>query len=197
MAEILTAEERAREHQPRVVLRHTFGIRVMHWWTAVTFIYLLLSGFALGYPRMAWLLDLMGGGQSVRFLHPWVGLGFVVGFGFMLVLWLRQMTFQSEDREWFRQLGKYVRTGHTDTDTDKWNGGQKSYYWFTIVNGFLLAAHRHSPLVPRPAAAAAEPHIPIRTPWSVPAGSRFLCRPRLPLHGRLSRHLPFDDLGNS
>ncbi len=138
MSEILTAEDRARDHQPRVVVRHTFGVRLIHWWTTLTFLYLVLSGFALGYPRMAWFLNLLGGGQTVRFLHPWVGLGFVVGFGFMLVMWLRPMTFVPVDREWFRQIGTYVRTGHTDIDTDKWNGGQKAYYWFTIVNGVLL-----------------------------------------------------------
>ena len=138
MSEILTAEERERERRPGVIVRHTFGIRVMHWWTAITFIYLLLSGFALGYPRMAWLQNLMGGGQSVRFLHPWVGLGFVVGLGFMLVTWIREMTFHSHDRKWFRQLETYIRTGHTNTDTDKWNAGQKSYYWFSIVNGLLM-----------------------------------------------------------
>ncbi|MGH8958023.1 MAG: formate dehydrogenase subunit gamma [Acidimicrobiia bacterium] len=138
MADIATAEERARDHDPRLIIRHTFGIRLVHWWTTLTFLYLLLSGFSLGYPRLAWLLDIMGGGQSVRFMHPWIGLGFVVGLGFMLVMWFNTMTIQHVDRHWFRQLGTYIRKGHVDNDTDKFNGGQKGYYWFSVVNGALL-----------------------------------------------------------
>jgi formate dehydrogenase subunit gamma len=138
MAEIVTAEELAREHEPRLITRHTFGVRVVHWWTTLTFLYLLLSGFALGYPRMAWLLDLMGGGQSVRFVHPWVGAGFTVGLVFMFAMWLPSMAFHPVDRHWFRNLGEYVRTGHTDTDTDKFNAGQKAYYWFSVINGLVL-----------------------------------------------------------
>lgn len=138
MSEIVTAEQRAREHQPRLIVRHTFGIRLIHWWTTLTLTYLVLSGFALGYPRMAWLLDILGGGQSVRFLHPWFGIGFVAGLVGMLMMWWRPMLFQSVDREWFRKVGTYVRTGHTDVDSDEFNGGQKAYYWFAIISGLLL-----------------------------------------------------------
>jgi formate dehydrogenase subunit gamma len=138
MSEIVTAEERARQHQPRLIVRHTFGIRLVHWWTTLTLSYLVLSGFALGYPRMAWLFGILGGGQTVRFLHPWFGLGFFAGLASMLLMWWRPMIFQSVDREWFRNIGTYVRTGHTDVDNDKFNGGQKAYYWFEIISGLLL-----------------------------------------------------------
>jgi formate dehydrogenase subunit gamma len=138
MSEILTAEERARDHEPRVIVRHTFGIRLVHWWTALMLFYLILSGFALGYPRMAWLFDLLGGGQTVRFLHPWVGLGFTVGLIAMTVMWWRSMTFISVDWEWFRKIGIYVRTGHTPVDSDEYNAGQKAYFWFSIFSGVLL-----------------------------------------------------------
>jgi len=138
LTEIATAEDRARDHQPQVIVRHTFGVRLVHWWTTLMMLYLILSGFALGYPRMAWLFNILGGGQTVRFLHPWAGLGFVVGLVLMMVMWWRPMIFQSVDRAWFRQIGTYVRTGHTDVDTDEYNGGQKAYFWFEIVSGALL-----------------------------------------------------------
>lgn len=134
LTEIATAEDRARDHQPQVIVRHTFGVRLVHWWTTLMMLYLILSGFALGYPRMAWLFNILGGGQTVRFLHPWAGLGFVVGLVLMMVMWWRPMIFQSVDRAWFRQIGTYVRTGHTDVDNDEYNGGQKAYFWFEIVS---------------------------------------------------------------
>jgi formate dehydrogenase subunit gamma len=138
LSEIATAEERAHDHQPRVIVRHTFGVRLVHWWTALMMTYLVLSGFALGYPRMAWILNILGGGQTVRFLHPWVGVGFVAGLATMTVMWWRPMIFQAVDRTWFRRIGTYVRTGHTDVDNDEYNGGQKAYFWFAIVSGLLL-----------------------------------------------------------
>ena len=37
----------------------------MHWTVAITFIALMLSGLALGYPRLYWLSGLFGGGQTI------------------------------------------------------------------------------------------------------------------------------------
>jgi formate dehydrogenase subunit gamma len=122
----------------REIVRYSMFDRVVHWWTALTFIYLLLSGFALGYPRMTWLYDVLGGGQTVRFLHPWIGVGFVVGIALMLFAWVRDMLFDDVDREWTRNLGTYVRGGHVEVDVDRYNAGQKGYYWFAVVTGLLL-----------------------------------------------------------
>jgi formate dehydrogenase subunit gamma len=133
-----TAEERARDHQPGVISRHTFADRVLHWWTTLTFFYLVLSGFALGYPRAAFLYDILGGGQAVRFLHPWVGVGFSVGFVLMLIKWISHMRITPIDRAWFRDIRTYVKTGHTEVDVDRYNGGQKAYYWFVIGTGIAL-----------------------------------------------------------
>jgi formate dehydrogenase subunit gamma len=126
--------------EDRTIVRYSFRDRVLHWWTALTFIYLMLSGLALGYPRMAWLLDVLAGGQTVRFLHPWVGVGFVIGVLLMLWLWWRGMRFEREDRAWAKQLRRYAREGHVNADTGRWNAGQKGYYWFSILTAVLLLA---------------------------------------------------------
>jgi formate dehydrogenase subunit gamma len=120
------------------IVRYTFWDRVLHWFVALTFIYLMLSGLALGYARMAWLYDVLGGGQTVRFLHPWIGVAFSAGIIAMLAAWLSQMRFHPVDREWTRRVGAYVREGHVDLDVGKYNAGQKGYYWFAIVTGLLL-----------------------------------------------------------
>jgi formate dehydrogenase subunit gamma len=126
-------------NEPRLeIVRYTFLERVVHWWTALTFIYLMLSGFALGYPRMTWVYRILGGGQTVRFLHPWIGIGFTVGIVLMMVLWTRDMLFSDVDREWSRKLGTYAREGHVDLDVDRFNAGQKGYYWFSFITAILL-----------------------------------------------------------
>ncbi|MQB00249.1 MAG: formate dehydrogenase subunit gamma [Actinobacteria bacterium] len=128
-----------REHDPeRDIVRYSLADRVAHWWVSLTFIYLLLSGLALGYPRMAWLYQILGGGQTVRFLHPWVGVAFTLGIFYMLFAWVRDMTFDPVDREWARSLGTYSKEGHVDLDVGRYNAGQKGYYWFAVLTGVLL-----------------------------------------------------------
>src|SRR5919106_4053481 len=96
------------------VQRYTLFDRVLHWAVAASFIYLMVSGFALGYPRVAFLYDILGGGQTVRFVHPIAGVVFTVGILLMLVAWLRDMRFEKVDREWFRHLRQYSVRGHVD-----------------------------------------------------------------------------------
>ena len=120
------------------IVRYSFADRIVHWVVAITFIYLLLSGLALGYPRTAWLYDILGGGQTVRFLHPWAGIVFTLGIVYMLFAWTRDMLFDKSDREWTRNMRTYVREGHVDVDVGRYNAGQKGYYWFAIVTGVLL-----------------------------------------------------------
>ncbi|MGH2817217.1 MAG: formate dehydrogenase subunit gamma [Actinomycetota bacterium] len=131
---VMKDEERYRSG----IVRYTLADRILHWWVALTFIYLLLSGFALGYPRMTWLYDVLGGGQTVRFLHPWIGVAFTVGIVIMLFKWVRDMLFDDVDREWRRRLRVYAKEGHVDLDVGKYNAGQKGYYWFAVVTGALL-----------------------------------------------------------
>ena len=127
-----------RTEEDEGVLRYSLAERVLHWFVALTFIYLMLSGFALGYPRMAWLYDVLGGGQTVRFLHPIIGVAFTIGVVLMLFVWLRDMVFDDRDRAWARDLRNYVREGHSSVDIDRFNAGQKGYFWFAILTGVLL-----------------------------------------------------------
>jgi formate dehydrogenase subunit gamma len=124
--------------QEREIVRYTLADRIMHWFTAVAFIYLMLSGFALGYPRMAWLYDVLGGGQTVRWLHPWAGVAFTIGIAYMLFAWTRDMLFEREDRQWTKEFRNYARTGHVDADVGRYNAGQKGYYWFAVLTGVIL-----------------------------------------------------------
>jgi formate dehydrogenase subunit gamma len=123
-----------------LIERYTFGERVLHWWVALTFVALMVSGFALGYPRAAFLSGLFGGGQTMRFLHPWIGVGFFAGVVVMLFAWARDMRFEAADREWTRRIRSYARTGHTGLDIGRYNAGQKGYFWFSVLTGVLLLA---------------------------------------------------------
>jgi formate dehydrogenase subunit gamma len=120
------------------VERYSLFERIVHWVVGITFVYLLLSGMALAYPRMAWLANGLGGGQTMRTAHPWVGVVFTAGLLVMLVMWARPMRFERGDRDWVRRLGEYTRTGHTGLDTGRYNAGQKGYFWAVLVFGAVL-----------------------------------------------------------
>lgn len=120
------------------VERYSLFERIVHWVVGLTFLYLLLSGMALAYPRMAWLANGLGGGQTMRAAHPWVGVVFTAGLVVMLVMWARPMLFERGDRDWVRRLGEYTRTGHTGLDTGRFNAGQKGYFWAVLVFGAVL-----------------------------------------------------------
>lgn len=123
---------------PVGLVRYTLFERVLHWVVALTFIALLVSGLALAYPRLAWLSTLFGGGQTMRAAHPWIGVVFTVGLVAMLLLWGRGMWLDRTDREWFRHLREYASRGHVALDTGRWNGGQKGYFWASLVLGIIL-----------------------------------------------------------
>ena len=118
--------------------RYSFAERLLHWWVALTFVALMVSGFALGYPRAAFLSGLFGGGQTMRFLHPWIGLGFMVGVVAMFVAWLSEMRFEASDRAWVQKLRTYAGSGHSGLDTGRYNAGQKGYFWFSVVFALVL-----------------------------------------------------------
>lgn len=132
-------EQRAgKGDAPGTVDRYSFGERILHWFVAFTFIALMLSGFALGYPRASFLSGLFGGGQTMRFLHPWIGIGFTAGVAGMFVAWARDMRTEPTDKEWRRRLRTYVKEGHTGLDTGRYNSGQKTYFWFSVVFAVVL-----------------------------------------------------------
>jgi formate dehydrogenase subunit gamma len=120
------------------LVRYSLFERILHWVVAITFVALLLSGLALAYPRLAWLSGLFGGGQTMRAAHPWIGLVFTAGLLVMLVIWGRDMWLDRTDWAWFRNLGDYTRRGHVAVDSGRWNGGQKGYYWASLVLAIVL-----------------------------------------------------------
>lgn len=123
---------------PAELARYNLFERLVHWAVAVTFVALLLSGLALAYPRLWWLSALFGGGQTMRAAHPWIGLVFTTGLIVMLGLWARGMLLDRTDRAWFRRIRQYARDGHTGLDIGRWNGGQKAYFWVSLLFGLVL-----------------------------------------------------------
>ena len=67
-----------RRDRPDRALRA--ATRIAHWIVAISFVLLALSGLAMFYPPLFWLSNLFGGGDTMRAVHPWIGLVMVVAF---------------------------------------------------------------------------------------------------------------------
>jgi len=130
----------------RLLNRFTYAERLIHWVVGISFVILLLTGFAFSYPSLFWLTTLAGGGGAARLLHPWVGVIFSSGMVFMLAFWVRDMFLDREDWRWLGAVRDYAARRHDKVPpAGKYNAGQKAFFWLQgalaivfVVTGMLL-----------------------------------------------------------
>ncbi|MGP0071139.1 MAG: formate dehydrogenase subunit gamma [Bryobacteraceae bacterium] len=119
--------------------RYTFHERLMHWSTAVTYLYCLGTGLAFYSPHLFWLAYMLGGAPTSRFWHPIVGIGFVLASFWMHAAWGRDMAMTEVDKRWLNNTEAYITNDEEHTRlADRFNGGQKLYYWLMIYGALLL-----------------------------------------------------------
>jgi formate dehydrogenase subunit gamma len=136
MSEAATATHYVR---PDSVLRYTFQERVMHWVTALAYTYCLGTGLAFYTPYLFWIAVVLGGGPTSRFWHPIVGLGFVAAAIWMHFVWRGDMLWTETDKRFLSRVEDYAENrDHQLPPQEKYNGGQKLYYWLMYYGAFLL-----------------------------------------------------------
>lgn len=126
----------------RVVQRYTTPEMVVHWFLAITFVILALSGLVLLYGR--WLLIPLLGPEGFSItatvsknLHNYVGLLFTAIIPIAFFLYLKDSLFNLKiDGKWFMRLGGYL--GGEEPSAEKVNAGQKAWYWVAMLGGIVL-----------------------------------------------------------
>jgi formate dehydrogenase subunit gamma len=110
-----------------------------HWLSAVSYVYLLLSGLAFFSPYLYWIAYILGGGPTARFWHPWVGLVFFFVQMWMHSMWKGEMTVTDQDRQWSKTVKEYV-TNRDDqvAPAGNFNHGQKQFYWAMFYSTLVL-----------------------------------------------------------
>ena len=119
--------------------RTSLGERVLHWMTALSFLYCFLSGLGIAFPKLKWLLEVLGGGEFSAWLHRWSGVIFVFCVVRMYLWWRKDMRMSDDDRTWLANV-KYYVSGRSDKlpETGKYNAGQKVYAWIVFLASPLL-----------------------------------------------------------
>jgi formate dehydrogenase subunit gamma len=121
------------------VQRYTYRERLMHWLTALTYGYGLLTGLAFYSPHLFWIAQVLGGGPTSRFWHPINGIGFLVVAVWMHTVWRRDMAITDVDKRWLDSVQNYVENREDLVPAqDRFNAGQKLFYWLMYYGALAL-----------------------------------------------------------
>jgi formate dehydrogenase subunit gamma len=117
--------------------------RVLHLVVAASFLHSLVSGLGISFPKLHWMLIFLGGGEFARWLHPWAGVIFSVSGALTFLHFSRDMQLTADDRVWLTRI--YLYMANRDDllpETDKYNAGQKLFFWGVLASGaavFLIS----------------------------------------------------------
>src|ERR1700675_490232 len=96
------------------IQRYTLIERVVHWISALAYMYALATGAAFYSPQLYWIDNLVGGAPTSRFWHPWVALVFIAAVVWMLRAWRSDMRITPADRRWSQAIEHYIKNDHED-----------------------------------------------------------------------------------
>jgi len=132
------------EHRPsgKTVERWNQSERIVHWYTAVLFIILAISGLSLLFGR-AVLIPVFGlKGFSVyaefsKTLHNYLGPFFIVGVLLEIIAWIKHNIPNHLDWEWLKSWGGMVGKGK-HPHAGRFNGGEKMWFWVITTVGVVV-----------------------------------------------------------
>lgn len=109
--------------------------RVLHWFVAISFVLLAITGLSMLFGRYV-LIPALGpegfawwAGVAMN-IHNYLGPAFSVGLLLMILLWVRHNIPNGTDIAWFRQGGGIFGKGHPSAG--KLNGGEKVWFWLGV-----------------------------------------------------------------
>lgn len=124
-----------------VIPRFTLTQRVVHWVIAILFIILGLSGLAIMFGR-AVLIPLFGKDAFAAIAslslqaHNLFGPLFIPAIVALLITFIRGNGFKLLDIPWIFKGGGFFG-GHASSE--KYNFGEKSWFWWAVIMGFALS----------------------------------------------------------
>ena len=130
------------------VQRWTVFERIVHWFTAISFIVLAVTGLSMLFGRVL-LIPLLGSQGFAAWAsfaiaaHNYLGPFFSVGVLLMIIMWIRHNFPAKEDLAWFLKGGGIIGKGHPSAG--RMNAGEKMWFWLVatvgvavIITGFVM-----------------------------------------------------------
>lgn len=89
------------------VRRYSGSARINHWIVATSFVLLAISGLSLFHPSLYPIgATLFGNGQTLRWIHPWLGVILVIGFFGLFIRFLPANLPETTDFVWLSRIGR-------------------------------------------------------------------------------------------
>ena len=121
------------------VPRWTAFDRVLHWYVAILFIALAVTGLSLLFGR-AVLIPIMGPegfaawAYAAKYIHNYGGAFFTVGVVLMILAWMRYNIPSKVDVQWFMKGGMFGK----HAPAERMNGGEKAWFWLNVGAGIVV-----------------------------------------------------------
>jgi formate dehydrogenase subunit gamma len=139
---IVAAQDREDVVIGNEIVRHRRASRLIHWMVSVFFFLCVFTGMPIWTPIFGWMASLFGGLSVCRVLHPWTGILFFLSMAFMFFHWISDMVIGPSEKKWGLKDGlAYMRYETDESDTPKYNGGQKAFFFAAALGavGLLLS----------------------------------------------------------
>lgn len=138
---IVKGKDKLESRTGRTITRWSTFERVMHWYVAISFIILAITGLSLIFGKNV-LIPLMGKegfaawAQIAKPVHDYLALPFAAGLFLMLLMWIGKNSVKSYDFEWLKSLGGAIGDGHPPAGF--FNAGEKVFYWLIFLGGVAM-----------------------------------------------------------
>ena len=126
----------------RLVARFSLSERMVHWYVAVIFLFMALSGLLLLFGRTV-LIPVLGK-QAMAILaaaalhgHNLFGPLFALGILAMFFIYVKSNLPAWADVKWIAGGGGMLRRGHASSW--KFNAGEKIWFWLVIITGVAIS----------------------------------------------------------
>ena len=116
--------------------------RLLHWYTAILFILMALTGLSMLFGR-AVLIPVFGHSAFAGYLrvamkiHNYGGPLFLAGILVEIIAWFKPNIPKKIDLDWFKSLGGLIGKGPRP-HAERINGGSKGWFWFTALAGLTV-----------------------------------------------------------
>jgi formate dehydrogenase subunit gamma len=139
---LVAGRVRLEERSGRTITRWSLFERVIHWYTAILFIILAITGLSLMFGRTV-LIPVLGkegfaawAGIAKPF-HDWLAVPFAIGLILMVVPWIGQNIPKGHDLTWIKMGGGYLdKSKHAPAGFV--NAGEKIWYWLLFFGGIAV-----------------------------------------------------------
>ena len=138
---IVKGRDKLESRTGRTITRWSTFERVMHWYVAISFIILAITGLSLIFGRTV-LIPIMGKegfaawAALAKPVHDYLALPFAAGLTLLMLMWIGKNVPKSYDFQWLKSLGGAIGDGHPPAGF--FNAGEKVFYWLLFLGGVAM-----------------------------------------------------------